>query len=306
MPSFGYTGLGTKWLVTINDLLSQDALTEIAKNIKLRISNFHNNYSRFIDNNFTGTLNTKKVITEFDQEFLDLIIHSQKLKHISNGYFDISLGSKLENIGYDKKLKQKVTSKTRSSETLFQPATKNQCNISQEIIDQSFLYINTDKIIISKDVQIDFGGIGKGWLVDKLCNYFRSLGLNKFSINAGGDIYSTMGRFYLEHPALNNQMIGYIDIQNQAIGCSSANRRKFNEDQHHLINPNSGKSPNNYLAVFTQAESTTQADVGSTILFVCPPTSLDIIAKQIKVEYLLILPDFTFIRSEGYVGKLFT
>jgi thiamine biosynthesis lipoprotein len=38
---------------------------------------------------------------------------------------------------------------------------------------------------------LDFGGIAKGWAVDKAASLIRLFGYDDFFVNAGGDIYAS-------------------------------------------------------------------------------------------------------------------
>jgi len=46
-------------------------------------------------------------------------------------------------------------------------------------------------ITLQPGQSLDFGGIAKGWSVDKASSLLRLFGYDNFFINAGGDIYAS-------------------------------------------------------------------------------------------------------------------
>jgi FAD:protein FMN transferase len=332
MLTFSSTALGTKWWITVRDDLTESKWNSLIAEIKSEIFQFNNLYSRFLEESLIGRLNKNKVLTEFNQEFLDIILYSLKLKEITCGYFDICIGKHLIEIGYDTHFAQALdkfepilTTPNHDADTELKrigeyqkpkltPDSKlkasdlraiSQVTENNELGDKNFLLISDSKIIISDDTLIDFGGLGKGWLIDKIGKLLRLNEIENFSINGGGDIFSTGHRFYLEHPINPDECIGFIDIKNQALACSSYNRRQFSLKDNHLIDPIKNESSKNYLAVFTQASTALEADIAATTICVCPAELLPSLRERLQIEYLLILPDETYIKSPKYNGQLF-
>lgn len=60
-------------------------------------------------------------------------------------------------------------------------------------------------------MSIDLGGLGKGWLIDKLSDLLRNEGYKEFLINGGGDMYvssTEKQECYIEHPRDTELVIG--------------------------------------------------------------------------------------------------
>jgi ApbE family len=139
---------------------------------------------------------------------------------------------------------------------------------------------------------IDLGGVGKGFLIDKIRHILlKKFMLTDFIINGGGDIFvqteKENGReIILENPFEPGISMGSISLKNQAL-CASSNQKriwKINEISHsHILNlkqpqPSKISSPR---ASFVIANSATEADILATIL------CLDYSAGTIWIESML-------------------
>ncbi len=285
-----FDGIGTHWWINIYDDLNFDISSELISIVK----EFESNYSRFKDTSLVSKLNNNKVIKNFPEELFNMFEYAEKLKILSDGYFNIFVGKTLENFGYDKDYSFKAKAIQSISNDCFELLTKKEIRINEE-------------------ARIDLGGLGKGWLVDKVAEYLKSKGIKYFYVNAGGDIYATSNfnkaiNFILENPLDPSEMIGSIDVFNQSIASSSTNRRRWrdqNKEYHHLINPRNNESVNNKVAgVFTLGNNCLKADVASTVIFVSPKDLRDKIKDKLGVEYLVIFEDGSYFRSGGYTAIL--
>ena len=297
--SFDYTfdALATKWWIKVHD--KNVDLAQIFNQIETLARDFEKSYSRFLGDSYISKLNRDKKLTEFPVELYDMLIFSENIRQKSSGLFNVAVGEILENLGYDKdysfSLKKDVAS-------IIVPENS------------SFEILNENIIQIKPSVKIDLGGIGKGWLIDKISKFLTDLNIKYFSINGGGDIYASTDHdtpisFALEHPLDTSQKIGTTAIRNQGIACSAPNRRMWKDGQtdqtfHHLIDIKNSNSALGKLAVFTQGENATIADVMSTVLFVAKNSEIEDLAKLFGVEFLIIFPDLSFVRSVEYQGAL--
>ena len=109
-------------------------------------------------------------------------------------------------------------------------------------------------------------------------------------------------RVGLEHPEDTTSVIGVANISNQSLCGSAGNRRKW-ADFHHIINPETLSSPKELLAVWVIAKNTLLADILTTGLFFVSPDSL---LKHFKFEYLILRPDYSVEKSEGFNVELYT
>lgn len=293
---FSLEALGSKWWFTIFDKLSAKEQKQVKESAIRVLNNFENLYSRFKPDSLISILNNEKVLEKYPQELFEMLTICNQASSLTKGAFNIFVGSVLENSGYDQNYSFEIKDE-----------------VSPDLKLAGFSIFSRDILEISKPSKIDLGGIGKGWMIDKLARIFQEdLNLNLFSINGGGDIYSTgdsLGaqKFELENPLDTTQSIGQISLKNQAIACSSGNKRKWkvkNGDQEfsHLVT--SKNSDKNILAVFTFASTAVQADLASTCLFVSDPNLFIRICEFFECSFLLVFNDGTFFAHPDYPGKL--
>ncbi|MDQ7020812.1 MAG: FAD:protein FMN transferase [Candidatus Dojkabacteria bacterium] len=290
--------LGGKWWITIFNEIDKEAENQIANKIKNLLKTFENNYSRFLNDSYISQLNRDKVLTKFPEELFELFQLSKAFLK-SNGNFNIATGHILEALGYNSKYN----------------FYKRYSDSSSKEFDESILELTKDKIRIDEEVRVDLGGIGKGYIADKVVTLIKDIGYQNFIVNAGGDIYVTSDigmdvTFPLENPFNIKEKIGEIKASNLGLAASSPSRRLWrtkNTDEvfHHLIDTKTDLSKKGIAAVFTTAENTLIADAAATSLFVCNDEERSEIADSFNVEYLIIYSDKSYFKSKGYLGSLF-
>ncbi|MEP7104109.1 MAG: FAD:protein FMN transferase [Candidatus Dojkabacteria bacterium] len=291
MKEITFEAIGTHWHIEIYD---QVDLKTIEKNIIDCCREFESNYSRFKETSLLSKLNKEKTFLNPSSEFLELLELGSKAKEITDGRFDIAVGTVLENLGYDSKYS--FTSK--------------------ESIVEKEVNVNSEQVTISQNTRIDLGGIGKGFLIDKIANLIKDYDIKYFFINAGGDIYSTSNfdkpiEFSLENPFVLDEAIGTIEIKDKALASSSSNRRSWKDIKtgkkfNHLIDMNKGENVENVAGIFVEGLNATNADIASTCLFISPIDAYRKIADFYNIEFLAVFTDKSYIKSNNYSGKLFT
>ncbi len=240
------------------------------------IKRIEKKYSRFDDNSYISYLNSnlnKKII--LDEETLFLFKKYEYLKLKTEGFFNIFLKKTLEDLGYDKDYSFKKKFKG------FFPFKK-----------KIFYNLNNLEIVLFE--QIDFGGFGKGYAVDRIRDILGNLDVNHFMINAGGDIFANNAydennnwNVVLENPNNLEYAFAKINLNNFAICSSSSNKRKWKK-YHHLINPFTNKPANDMKAVYVFDKDTINADAYATALFVSGFDKAIEISKKENISVLLI------------------
>ena len=290
-----FVGLGTKWWVSWQENSQVDSnisKVKVESKIKSIVSAFDANYSRFKEDSLIGRLNKERQLANPPQELLDMLEYGRVVYEVSNGDFNVGLAAEMERRGYDSRYSFQAKDGT---------AKRPQLNISMK-----------KKLIkLGDETSIDLGGIGKGWLIDKIVNYLQGVGVEEIVVNAGGDIRADRSEeieIGLENPLDLSQMIGTITLTRGAIGCSSTNRRRWvnqetGEVLTHLVVSSNTKKTVEKVAVFTYCDSALDADVYATALFVSD--NFPKIATKAGVEYLVVFVDGTYVKSPNYPGKLF-
>lgn len=247
-----FEALGTHWSIEIINNLADPDLTNA---LTQKVADFENNYSRFNPNSLLSQLNTNKRLNNPPEEFIEMLRFAKDVYKASDGVFNISVGGSLNSLGYSKR----------------QKGTK----VDQSIWDN--VVITKKYITIPKNCELDFGGFGKGWLIDQIGTMLKENGREQFIINGGGDILVNTNKpveLALEHPHDETRKIGTTRIQNGALACSSSVKRSWKKGgkrQHHIIDPRSGKpSKSQVISTFVRANSALVADVMATILMIAP------------------------------------
>lgn len=169
-------GLGSDLLITLvaND---ETSAKSIIKMLWAQINSFEQRFSRFIENSETSEFNKKAgTLNRISPEFKKLLHQSKKYALETDGLFNPLVLPLLQKAGY-KGSWPKVALNTKAIDFSYRkPALATEIKI----------YKNSARIPC--DSAIDFGGIGKGYLLDSLSTWLLKKGYDNFWISLGGDI----------------------------------------------------------------------------------------------------------------------
>ncbi|MFC1887595.1 FAD:protein FMN transferase [Candidatus Cloacimonadota bacterium] len=192
-------------------------------------------------------------------EYYDILELGRKAYERSNGLFDLTIGPLTDIWSFD-----------------------NEVIPSLSQIEAAKAKVGFDKIEYDKDVlikpgsvKLNFGGIAKGYIIDRIVEFLDRKEIVSGIINIGGDIFLfgqekpiSVG---IQHPRKErNEIIDVIKLQNNAVVTSGDYERFFIQDgvrYHHIINPDTGYPAVENLSVTVIAETATIADVYSTAIF---------------------------------------
>lgn len=194
-----------------------------------------------------------------DEELYQLIEISLSYKEMSEGLFDIRFGN-LTDI-WKKAIEEE---KLPDEEELL--STKEYNDILLE-----------DGKIYNNHANIDLGAVAKGYATKKVGEYLKKIGIDKFVINAGGNVL--VGNHYgneaykigIEDPtSKDGNIFAKVKANNMAIVTSGGYQRFFEIDgkrYNHIIDPTTLYPSNHTLSVTVITEDSLEADILSTILF---------------------------------------
>ena len=278
MVKLDFKALGTIW--NINYSSKTNSYNKI---ILDTVKQFESDYSRFISKSYISQLNNGKIIKKPSQELIQMLQFAKDSYVNTNGCFDISVGGVLEQNGYG-----------------------NNTNITTNNSQPYYNFIKNGKSSISinnNNIHLDFGGFGKGWLIDKIANIFGN-NVPEYVINGGGDIYvknNVKQKIYLEHPNAQDTYIGYTLINNKALAVSSNQKRTWkynNKTYSHIIDP-SNKDINNLQSIVT-APTANLADMLATTLLIANITTIKNLQNIYNFDYLIIKNNGTFTKSKDF------
>ncbi len=232
-----------------------------------------------------------------DRELNDLILQALELSRITAGGFDITVGP-LMNLWDFKATIPRV------------PATRQ---ISQALINISYKKINFDsnknRIMIKKGIDIDLGGIAKGYATDQAIAVLQKEGIHTALVNSGGDIRAIGNKEWnigLKDPRSNN-ILAAIRVKDKAVVTSGDYERYFIKDgkrYHHILDPRTGYPAGLCQSVTVIAPTATAAVALAKGIFVAGPViGLEIAASQPETETIIIDNQGRVHVSAGLVKK---
>ena len=251
--TYEFESIGTRWWC---EILSDDVFSpELREEMAMICETFDQRYSRFRDDSLVTELCLTGKLDSPPAEFVDMLDFAKQMHEASLGAFSLAVGPRLHALGYG----------TRA----------HGGSIDREFW-QHVCY-NKQQISAPKGLMLDFGGQGKGWLIDLLVQCMRRHHTEEFIINGGGDLYVQSQNpieIALEHPTNPSQMIGTVHLQNSALAASSTLKRRWEHDgrtHHHIIDPETSESSDTgVIATYVIATTALIADVMATILIVRP------------------------------------
>ncbi|MCX6792820.1 MAG: FAD:protein FMN transferase [Candidatus Falkowbacteria bacterium] len=296
-----FNALGTEIILSAALSSDQAVLLDTAEE-KIKI--FENSFSRFIKGNELDNFNrsTDKEI-EVSEDMFVMLVEAKKWYDFSQGIFDPTIIDNLEKLGYDRS---------------FTELTNNDSKIDLEKIKQDFLQRpKLDQLIISGNkvskpaaLRLDFGGFGKGYIVDLIAKDIFSNVAN-YWISAGGDLLAAGNqdnqvgwRIGVQNPYEPNKEIFSLNTKGIKLGVATSGvwqRQgiKDNKSWNHIIDPRSGISvENDILAVTALADSATKADILAKIVLILGETAgLEFISKQANTAALIFLKNGAIVFS---------
>lgn len=220
---------------------------------------------------------------------LSLLVRSRQLSLQSRGYFNPAIGKLVRLWGFH-----------RQDPTNSHSIDKNILKQLQSSI-PNMGHIEVDGIRLRghhPDIQIDFGGIGKGYGIDRAIDTLRTMRIENAIINAGGDLRA-IGRhgnrpwkIGIQHPRKTAVLASIETLDDESVFTSGDYQRYYTQDgqrRQHIIDPFTGFPVTHTMAVTVIHENATVADVAATALMVAGPEHWYEIAQALGVKYVLLM-----------------
>ena len=148
-----------------------------------------------------------------------------------------------------------------------------------DAVDMTQLNYENGVLTIPDNMEIDFGGIAKGYTSERVVKIMEQYGIKSAKLNLGGNV-QTIGakpdknawKIAIKSPDESEAYIGIVSVRDEAVVTSGGYERYFEQDgvtYHHIIDPATGKPvQNNLVSVTIISRDGTYADGMSTALFV--------------------------------------
>jgi thiamine biosynthesis lipoprotein len=210
----------------------------------------------------------------------------------TKGQFDPAVGKTMENHGFNQHYLTGETIQSQSSDS----ATYRDIVLNEQ---DHTLYLR-------KPLVIDLGAVAKGFAIDLAAYELKQF--EGFIVNAGGDLYAggldesgSKWRIGIQHPEHKDQIIQTIDISNEAVCTSGSYERKstLKAGMHHIIDPITRQSPNEWVSCSVIAPYAMMADAFSTASFLLGSDHGKTILEQVDLKGILITSDLQICKVGG-------
>lgn len=244
--------------------------------------------------NTTASALNKEGIVKADEEFISVVESARHISKISNGSFDLTVQPVLDLY-------------STSFQDYHRPPTNEEISGAIELVDYNSIKVTGNNVSINESMNVTFGGIVKGYAIDRASGVLKNNNIKSALINAGGDMYG-YGVKRNKEPwriAIKKPDEGYMmnmPIRDSAVATSGNYERYFNENKsfHHIVNPKTGYSANESISATVIAGNASMADALATAVFVMgPEDGMNLIESMEGVEAMLIGSDKKIYYSTG-------
>lgn len=282
-PAFEFTATGTRWRIFHDGSLPEPVAAQLAA----AVAEDEARWSRFrADSELSQVNRAAGAWCRVSGATVELVEASRRWTLATDGVFNPLIGAALRDWGY------------RESVTDIAPGARA---APRSVPVESVVEVDRARsaVRIPAGAWLDLGGIGKGWIADRVAARAQALSAADVLIDAGGDLVAARGEYLITiEPSVEAAAgsPGPVSLAaGQAIATSGSGRRRWlNGDgtsAHHLIDPATG-APGGHVQATVLADRGDGADVWAKVLSLRP-------ALLERCPYPAVLQD-----GERVVGSL--
>lgn len=274
--------MGTLISIDVADQNLSDAIFDLFGELDNRLSTYKND-SEISRLNREYELNASMITRT-------ILERSLEMNHISDGAFDITVGSLTHGayrFGYD-------------DEHL---PSKESLQKSEKFVGSYRITLEGNDVKILPGTIIDLGGIGKGYAVDLAMDELQRNGVSKAIVAASGDI-GCLGECKVEiqdpfHPSAHIATIKST-LPRFAVSTSGNYERYIkNKSNNHLLDPKTGQPEQKYASVtLIDKGDNTRIDALATAVSVMKENKAITMLKKLNISYVLVQNNGTIIKSD--------
>lgn len=264
-------------------------------------------FSDYTDSSELGKLNASAgkdtLGVKVSPDLFEIIMLSKNAFDKSNGAFDITIGPLVKFWRIARKAKQFPGKETVNS-------IWNLTGFNKLIIDT----VNKKVTLPLAGMQLDLGGIAKGWIAQKVIHFLTTQHINQALVNAGGDIVMSNGpagaggwNVGVNVPGTKDELLSEtLLLQNKAV-ATSGDAYQFFENAgkrySHIIDPRSGYGVTSQRNVTVVAADGATADWLATACSILPIKKAKRLAVHMGAEVLIaefIKGKLVFYSTKGF------
>ncbi len=183
---------------------------------------------------------------------------------------------------------------------------------SQNEIEKARKNVGYEKVSLSPfslgEATLDMGAVAKGYIADKLTDYFKGKGIEDAIIDLGGNVAligeHTVG---IRNPKNPDELFAVITLRDKSAVTSGAYQRYFEYEgkrYHHIIDPRSGMCADSGIASVTViSPSSMHADALSTSIYILGENALSLCSNFPDTDALIIKEDGEIVTTQGFAEK---
>ena len=218
-------------------------------------------YSRYRDDSVTAWIHENRGTSiEVDEETASLIDFASQCFDLSEGLFDITSGVLRRVWTFD------------GSDRIPEPAAIEGL---LRVVGFDKLRWQSPHLSLPAGMELDFGGIGKEYAVDRAYQLLAARDSTPFLVNFGGDLRANRPpphgpwQVGIERPDTDREATMVLDLEHGALATSGDSRRYLLKDgirYGHILNPLTGwPAPDSPRSITVAASSCTEAGLLSTV-----------------------------------------
>lgn len=232
-----------------------------------------------------------------------VLLRSLDIAQLTDGGFNIAIGPAV-----------RLWNVTERSDV----PTQSELEGVRPFIDLGGLRLNQSKgtaFLERSGMQVDVGGIAKGFAADQAVEAMKAAGARAGVVALSGDI-KTFGRmpdgqaflFGLQHPRNEGELIGSVELQDEAISTAGDYERYFERDgirYHHILDPKTLEPARQCQSVTVIAKEGIMADGLDTGIFVMgSERGMELVEQLPDVEAIIVDREGKILVSSGLTHRV--
>ena len=281
--------LGSPFEITVvaSDSIQGNQFLELAISEVKRVENL---ISDWIPTSQISTVNKNAGIApiKVDNEVFELVERAVRISKLTSGAFDISYASMDRIWKFDGSMKEMPTAE----------AIKN--SVAKVGYQNIILNKNESSIFLKNEgMKLGLGGIGQGYIADKIKVVLQENGCSSGLVNVSGDI-NTWGKqpnglpwsVGIINPMNKNKVFATFPLDDSAVETSGSYEKyvTFNGKRYsHIIDPRTGYPASGIISVSVFAKQTELADALATGIFVLGiEVGLDLVNQLNGIDCIIV------------------
>jgi thiamine biosynthesis lipoprotein len=228
---------------------------------------------------------------EADPDIVEMIRQSQRMEQLTDGRFNPAIGALIRLWGF------------HTSDYPIIGPPPDQADIDEILLHHpSSRDISIDGLLLKSEnpwVQLDFGGIAKGYAVDLAISHLQAMGIANAIVNAGGDLRAVgrhgdrPWRVAVRKPG--GGIIGAVEVRGDESLFTSGNYERFRQDEQerypHILDPRTGWPVEHVASVTVIAAEGIVADAAATALVVAGLDGWPAVARALGLNQVLVVDE---------------